>query len=136
MLDVELAKSIKVVCIKPPPDEYESFMYLWTCLDTGKMYLGIHKVNKRVYWHSSTSKEFNNAVANPDSNYKYEVIDYGMHGEMATKEFNMLTEVDARNNDKWWNKSDTQAAIDKFCKCYCRRPKNLDKELRKLKFKE
>ena len=105
MLDVELAKSIKVVCIKPPPDEYESFMYLWTCLDTGKMYLGIHKVNKRVYWHSSTSKEFNNAVANPDSNYKYEVIDYGMHGEMATKEFNMLTEVDARNNDKWWNKS-------------------------------
>ena len=56
MIDVELAKSIKVVCIKPTPDEYESFMYLWTCLDTGKMYLGIHKVNKRVYWHSSTSK--------------------------------------------------------------------------------
>ena len=27
-------------------------------------------------------------------------------------------------------------SIDKFCKCYCRRPKNLDKELRKLKFKE
>ncbi len=38
------------------------------------------------------------------------------------------------NIDKWWNKSDTQATIDKFCKCYCKRPENLAKEFRKLKF--
>ncbi len=44
--------------------------------------------------------------------------------------------INYNNIDKWWNKSDTQATIDKFCKCYCRRPENLDKELRKLKFKE
>jgi putative transferase (TIGR04331 family) len=36
--------------------------------------------------------------------------------------------------DKWWNKSETQTAINKFCKCYCKRPENLDKELQKLKF--
>ena len=35
------------------------------------------------------------------------------------------------NIDKWWNKSDTQSTIDKFCECYCKRTENLDKELKK-----
>ena len=40
------------------------------------------------------------------------------------------------NIDKWWNKSDTQSTIDKFCEYYCKRTENLDKELKKLRLKK
>ena len=36
------------------------------------------------------------------------------------------------NLENWWNKKDVQKCVDDFCKLYCKRTNNLDKELGKL----
>ena len=58
--------TIKLGDIALAPNKYEAYVYRFTNSDNGKIYIGFHKgstVDK--YQHSSRSKEFNEAFANP-----------------------------------------------------------------------
>ena len=65
-------KSIKETVVKESPREgYEAYLYIYTNLDNGKMYVGIHKGDYNDgYTNSSTNEEFNEALANPNSNFR------------------------------------------------------------------
>ena len=91
------------------PNKYEAYVYRFTNSDNGKIYIGFHKgstVDK--YQHSSKSKEFNEDFANPKITFIFDVISYGSMKDMKQLEYEKLTEVDARNNDLYYNQTNGQ----------------------------
>ena len=98
------APAIKEVFIAEPPSHYEAFIYKYTDLDTNKKYLGMHEgYLGDGYWNSSESAEFKKIMTDSTSNIKYEILEYGDVDEIKTKEHDILTKVDAKNNDDWYN---------------------------------
>lgn len=89
-----------------PPAHYESYLYKYTHLETGKMYIGIHKGKLGdKYWHSSKNEEFNQAFSTEKNVFKFEVLRYGSHHAMEVAESRMLAAVDAKNNPMYYNLS-------------------------------
>jgi hypothetical protein len=83
---------------------YEAYVYQITVNDTGKKYIGFHKGKfDGTYHHSSKDPVFMEDFAK--GNNKIELIKTGTAIDMATLEHNMLLEVDAKNNDEYYNKS-------------------------------
>jgi len=83
---------------------YEAYVYQITVNDTGKKYIGFHKGKfDGTYHHSSKDPVFQEDFAK--GNNKIELIKTGTAIDMATLEHNMLLEVDAKNNDEYYNKS-------------------------------
>ena len=100
------APSIKEVHIGDVPSVYEGYLYRFTDLDTGKMYVGIHKGSvDDEYWHSSTNNEFAEVFQDSNSNLKFEILEYGDYAEMTVSEHRILKENDARNNPMFFNKT-------------------------------
>ena len=88
------------------PKEYEAFVYQFTNLDNNKIYLGYHKgYVGDGYWNSSTCDEFKKVYTDSFSRLRYEILDYGTDLDMRQAEYRMLSSVDARNNDEYYNKS-------------------------------
>ena len=59
---------------------YEAYLYRFTNLSNGKMYIGIHKgYVGDGYWHSSKNKEFRKAFSDSSILWKYEVLDFGTY---------------------------------------------------------
>ena len=95
--------------IAPPPAEYKSYLYRYTNLENDKQYLGVHKgaVND-TYTHSSKNSEFvdsfQKALESEKLMFEFEVIEYSYSYELLlNKEHHLLTEVDARTSDKYYN---------------------------------
>jgi len=100
------APSIKEVHIGDVPRVYEGYLYRFTDLDTGIMYVGIHKGSvEDEYWHSSTNDEFAKVFQDSNSNLKFEILEYGDYAEMTVSEHRILKENDARNNPMFFNKT-------------------------------
>ncbi len=88
------------------PKEYDAFVYRFTNLENDKQYVGYHKgIVGDGYWNSSTCDEFNEIYTNSNSRLRYEILDYGVDMEMKQAEYRLLSSVDARNNDEYYNKS-------------------------------
>jgi hypothetical protein len=105
-LNFNLPPSVKVYDIPPPPSVYEGYMYKYTCINTNRKYAGIHKGELGDgYLHSSTCKEFNAILADKNSNLKFEVMRYGDYNELTVAEYKLLSEVNAKDNPEWFNKS-------------------------------
>jgi len=99
-------ESIKDVQLGNPPSVYEAYLYRFTDVDTNRMYVGIHKgYVGDGYWHSSTDKDFDKLLADSDSNLKYEILEYGDYNQMTVSEHKVLSEVDAKNNPLYFNKT-------------------------------
>jgi len=82
----------------------EAYLYKVTVKSTKKMYIGWHKgKSDGTYYHSSKCPIFAKDFAKNDN--EYEILEYGTCQEMATKENEMLKEVDAKNNEDYYNKS-------------------------------
>ena len=98
--------------ILSPPSQYEAYLYRYTNLENGKVYVGIHKgaVNDD-YKHSSTCKEFAEVFNNQKSKLKFEVLQYGSYLEMRTAEHSILSKDDARNNPNYYNKTNGTAGF-------------------------
>lgn len=92
--------------IKGTTGSYESYLYRYTHVETGRKYLGIHKgkLNDR-YNHSSKNEEFNKLLRDPNEEFLFEVLAYGSYHNMRNKEYKMLSEVDAKNNTEYFNQS-------------------------------
>ena len=99
----ELPPSIKEWSIPTPPKKYEGWLYKFTCLISDRIYLGIHKDDGTIYWHSSENEEFQNIFANPNSNLKYEILEYGDYEDLKRKEHDMLSAAKARTNPQYFN---------------------------------
>ena len=90
--------------IAPPPRFIDAYLYQYTNLQNDKKYLGIHKGSPDDnYQHSSTCSEF--AEAFEVDPMRYEVLLYGSYVDMQHEEHKALTKVDAKNNPKWYNRS-------------------------------
>ena len=100
-------KQIKELEIIPdiPKNGYEGYFYRFTNLDKLKYYIGSHKGFIRDhYWHSSTCDEFNRDLANPNANFKFEILKVGKHNIMEVIEDEMLRDVKAGQNPSYYNK--------------------------------
>ena len=83
---------------------YEAYVYQITVNDTGKKYIGFHKGKfDGTYHHSSKCPIFQQDFAK--GNNTIECVATGTAIDMATLEHDMLLEVDAKNNDEYYNKS-------------------------------
>ena len=100
-------KSIKETRVAEPPKEgYDAYLYQYINLDNGKIYVGIHKGDYNDgYTNSSTNKEFNEALANPNSNFLYEVKEYGPYPLMTVRENDILSTGRGENKDLYYNKT-------------------------------
>jgi len=105
--------SIVEVEIPTPPAHYESYLYLFTNLQNGKKYLGIHKgLVYDGYYHTSKNPEFRDDYTNAKSKFKFEVLEYGDHSQMSFKESSILTAANAKENVDWYNRSNGGAIKD------------------------
>jgi len=106
---VNKPKSVKETRVAEPPQEgYEAYLYKYTNLDHPgkKAYLGIHKGDiNDGYTNSSTHEEFNELLANPNSNFLYEVLEYGTYSLMTVRESDILTSGRNENKEAWYNKT-------------------------------
>jgi len=96
--------------------EYEAFVYTWTNTVNDMKYIGYHKGSiYDNYDTSSTSEEMNEAFSRGE--LTREIIATGSVKDMIAMERKMLLEVDARNNDEYYNKSNGGgAALKNFIK--------------------
>jgi hypothetical protein len=89
-----------------PPKEYEAFLYKYTNLNNGKMYVGIHKGQVGDgYWHSSTKKEFNEVFSSQEPTLKLEILRYGSYDAMQLAESRILHSANAKENPEYYNGS-------------------------------
>ena len=95
----------------PAPNDYEGYLYCYTNLKTNQKYIGIHKGSVTdVYNHSSKNNEFQEVFVDSTAELKFEVLEYGSYFEMQNIEHKMLSEVDAKNSDDYYNKHNGFAA--------------------------
>jgi hypothetical protein len=98
-----LPPSIKDWVIPTPPKKYEGWLYKFTCNISKRIYIGIHKDDGTIYWHSSENEEFQNIFANKDSDLKYEILEYGDYQDLKKKEYKILSSAKARTNPEYFN---------------------------------
>ena len=92
--------------IATPPASYEAYLYQYTNLSDGKVYVGIHKGSvDDPYNHSSTNEEFQKVFANSKSQLKFEVLAYGDYMQMQNAEHRILKKANARTNPMFYNLS-------------------------------
>jgi hypothetical protein len=88
-------------------DNTKAYVYKITVNSTNKKYIGFHKLKEGEvvsnYIHSSEDAIFQEDFAKGDNTY--EIIAEGNATDMATLERDMLLEVDAKNNEEYYNKS-------------------------------
>ena len=105
---IEAPKSIKQdeIVVATPPSKYEAFLYRYTHLNNGKMYVGIHKgVPGDGYWHSSKNKEFNSEFSSVNPVFRLEILRYGSYDAMQLAESRILNSVNAKENSMYYNGS-------------------------------
>ena len=71
-----LPPSIKDWVIPTPPKKYEGWLYKFTCNISKRIYIGIHKDDGTIYWHSSENEEFQNIRAINISYYRKKNIKF------------------------------------------------------------
>ena len=92
--------------IANPPASYEAYLYQYTNLTDGKVYVGIHKGSvDDSYNHSSTNEEFAKVFANSKSKLKFEVLEFGDYTAMQNAEHRILKKANARTNPMYYNLS-------------------------------
>ena len=85
-------------------NSYEAYLYKFVNLVNLKTYIGVHKGSANdEYLHSSTNEEFKEALQQDD--FSYEILEYGSYREMSHREYVILSEVDAKNNETYYNLS-------------------------------
>jgi hypothetical protein len=111
---VKLPSQIKQCDLGDVPDEVDAFLYKISDIDSEMFYYGIHKHDNTVYWHSSKNKDFKEKWADENSNFKYEILEYGTLEVIRNSEETLLEKLDARNNPKCWNQFNGTRKKDKI----------------------
>ena len=81
---MQYPKQFAEISITESPESYEAYLYRFKNLENQKIYLGIHKgYVGDGYWHSSKNKEFAKDFANPNSKFRYEILEYGKYNYLT-----------------------------------------------------
>ena len=110
----EKPAGIKKVVKRNMPDWANSYVYKITSKQLNKTYIGYHKENGKTYFGSPTDTELISLISDPNADLVLEIIEYGSKLEMRQLEYEMLNEVDARNNPNYWNKTNGQRGVKAF----------------------
>jgi hypothetical protein len=105
---------IKTIKKETMPNWASSYVYKITSDKLNKTYIGYHKENGKTYYGSPTDNELILLISDPSAELIFEIVDFGSKEEMKQLEYEMLSEVDARNNDNYWNKTNGQSGVPKF----------------------
>ena len=106
-MTMTMPKNVKFENLENPnPEINDSFLYLFRNTVKNINYIGIHKGEPLDgYWNSSTSEEFKSDLLKEKNDFLYKILDYGTFEEMQTLEHKKLSDVDAKNNPNWYNKT-------------------------------
>ena len=130
--------------ITEQPENYEGFVYKIVVLKTSvkteaTIYVGSHGSEKHEikvgdgYWHSSTCDIFQEIYTNSSSELFYEVLNYQDDYKITLNvEAKMLTEVNAKDNDNYFNKHNGSSAINNDVEY----AENLGKRIRAGEFRQ
>ena len=105
---------IKKVVKENMPDWANSYVYKLSSKKLNKTYIGYHLENGKEYFGSSTDTELISLISDSNSDLVFEIVEFGSMEEMKQVEHDMLTEVDARNNPNYWNKTNGIPGVKKF----------------------
>jgi len=107
---------IKTLNKSPMPNWSDSYVYKITSDKLKKTYIGYHKENGETYYGSPTDQELRLLISDPNADLTLTIEKewFGSMKEMMQLEHEMLTEVDARNNPNYWNKTNGQSGVPKF----------------------
>lgn len=107
---------IKTLNKSTMPGWATSYVYKITSDKLNKTYIGYHKENGETYYGSTTDNELILLISDPNADLTLTIEKdwFGSKKEMMQLEHEMLTEVDARNNPNYWNKTNGQGGVPKF----------------------
>jgi len=105
---------IKTINKETMPNWASSYVYKMTSAKLNKTYIGYHKENGNTYFGSPTDNELILLISDPNAELTFDIVGFGSKAEMMQLEYEMLSEVDARNNKNYWNKTNGQPGVPKF----------------------
>ena len=97
-----------------PYDPYnsEAFLYKFTNLQSNKKYIGIHKGKPYDgYLNSSTNEQLHEDWLDPNAQFAYDVLQYGTYTYVQAEEHQMLKEINAKDSDEYYNKSNGGSSL-------------------------
>ena len=87
-------------------DNSEAFVYKFTNLNNNSKYIGIHKGKPfDGYLNSSTNDKFHEDFLSPNAEFQYDVLQYGTYEYVKAVEHTLLSEVNAKDSDEYYNKT-------------------------------
>jgi hypothetical protein len=88
-----------------PHSGHTSCVYQYYDVINKKWYIGMHKDTGEIYWTSTTNKEFKKILTNHNSQLILTIIKWGSVNEMYQLEHELLSKVNAKGSDKYYNLS-------------------------------
>jgi len=88
-----------------PQSGLTSCVYQYYDVINKKWYIGMHLDTGKVYWTSTTNKEFKKILTNHNSQLILTIIKWGSVQEMYQLEHELLSKVNARDNKDYYNLS-------------------------------
>ena len=101
-------------------DNSEAFVYKFTNLNNNSKYIGIHKGKPfDGYLNSSTNEKFHEDFLSPNAKFSYDVLQYGTYEYVKAVEHTLLSEVNAKDSDEYYNKTNgsSNLAIPNITEC-------------------
>ena len=94
------------------PNNSEAFLYKFTNLQSNKKYIGIHKGKPYDgYLNSSTNEQLHEDWLDPNAQFAYDVLQYGTYTYVQAEEHQMLKEINAKDSDEYYNKSNGGSSL-------------------------
>jgi len=95
--------SMKEVDLGNQPMAYEAYLYYIKDLISGSMYLGVHKLNDKLYWTSMKHLEGKAILQGDEKRIQYKILEYGEYSTMKNKESDEIDKHDAVRSPEFWN---------------------------------
>ena len=92
-----------------------SYVYEITNTENGMKYIGYHKEGANIYTTSSTNKDFKEVLSNSLNRVlEYKIVFWGSVKECEQQEYELLNEVNAKDNPMYYNKWNGKPGIKKL----------------------
>jgi hypothetical protein len=91
--------------LHPTSEGQTSCAYVMHDLINRRDYGGKHLDSFKAYWSSTTDKEFQEVLLNPESQITIEIKFWGTDKEVSDYEHNLLKEANAADSPDWYNKT-------------------------------
>ena len=102
----ELPPQLKDCIIPPPPLNLIAFLYKIVHIPSGRIYIGMHTWDGKVYWFSQKeTKDLSILWGIEKGTFIYEILEYGTTEQMKEAEARLLELVDATNHQMYFNEN-------------------------------